>query len=54
MTEERQLVMMAVLEGKLPVDMITEDELIQLEAAVMDAIAEKKSPYLPHYDYELQ
>lgn len=54
MTDERQLVVMAVLEGSLPVDCITDEELAELEEAVMDAVAEKRSPYLPHYDYALQ
>lgn len=54
MTEDRQLVVMAVLEGKLPAYMITDEELAELEEAVMDAVAEKKNPYLPHYDYALQ
>jgi hypothetical protein len=54
MTEERQMVMLAVLEGNLPVDSITDEELLELEAAVMDAVAEKRSPHLPHYEYGLQ
>ncbi len=54
MTEDRQLVVLAVLDGSLPVDAITDDELAELEEAVMDAIAQKRSPYLPHYDYALQ
>jgi len=54
MTEERQLVIMSVLEGTLPVEMITDDELVELQEAVMDAIAAKYNPCLPHQDYELQ
>lgn len=54
MTDERQMVVMAVLEGSLPVSMITDEELNQLEEAVMDAIAEKRSPFLPHFEYCLQ
>jgi hypothetical protein len=54
MTKDRQLVVLAVLDGSLPDDMITDDELAELEEAVMDAIAVKKNPYLPHYDYALQ
>lgn len=53
MTEERQLVVMAVLEGTLPVTEITDDELIELEEAVMDAVAIKRG-YLPQYSYDLQ
>lgn len=54
MTEERQLVVLAVLEGSLPVTMITDEELIELEEAVMDAVAAKYNPCLPHFDYALQ
>ncbi len=54
MNKERQKVVLAVLEGTLPVDMITDEELIELESAVMNAVAEKKNPYLPHNDYVLQ
>ena len=54
MTDERQMVVMAVLEGSLPVSMITDEELTELEEAVMDAIAEKRSPFLPHFEYCLQ
>ena len=39
MTKDRQLVVMAVLEGKLPVSMITEKELDELHEAVFDAVA---------------
>mgnify|MGYP003345475527 CR=1 FL=1 len=53
MTDERQLVVMAVLEGKLPAHMITDEELIELEEEVMDAVAEKRG-YLPQYDHVLQ
>lgn len=54
MTEERQLVVLAVLEGTLPVEMITDDELVELQEALMDAIAAKHNPCLPHLDYQLQ
>lgn len=53
MNDDRQLVVMAVLEGKLPVSMITDDELIELESAVMDAVATKRG-FLPHFSYDLQ
>ena len=54
MTENRKQVVLAVLQGSLPVDMITEEELMELESAVMDAVAEKRNPHLPHFDYALQ
>ena len=53
MTEERQLVVMAVLEGKLPVSMITEKELDELHEAVFDAVAIKKMSSLPQFDINL-
>ena len=53
MTEERQMVVMAVLEGKLPVSMITEEELDELHEAVFDAVATKKMSCLPHFDTNL-
>jgi hypothetical protein len=53
MTEERQLVVMAVLEGKLPIDMITKKELDELHEAVFDAVAIKKMSNLPHFDVNL-
>jgi len=53
MTKDRQLVVMAVLEGKLPVSMITEDELNELHEAVFDAVAIKKMSSLPHFDANL-
>lgn len=45
MTEDRQMVMMAVLEGKLDPSHITMEELHELEDAVFEAIAEKRSPF---------
>ena len=54
MTDDRQLVMMAVLEGKLPADMVTMEEIHELEEVVFDLIAERKHGCLPHFDYELQ
>lgn len=54
MTEERQMVVMAVLEGSLPVSMITDSEIVEMQENIMDAILEKHNPYLPQYDYALQ
>ena len=53
MTEDRQMIVMAVLEGKLPVSMITEKELDELHEAVFDAVAAKKMSSLPHFDANL-
>ena len=53
MKQDRQLVVMAVLEGKLPVSMITEEELNELHEAVFDAVAIKKMSRLPHLSAEM-
>jgi hypothetical protein len=53
MKQDRQLVVMAVLEGKLPVSMITEEELNELHEAVFDAVAIKKMSCSPHFDANL-
>lgn len=54
MSEERRLVMMAVLEGKLPADMVTMEEIHELEEVVFDLIAERKHGCLPQFEYALQ
>ncbi len=54
MTDERQLVVLAVLEGKLPADSLSWEEIEELEEAVFDAIADKMGLCLPHNDYVLQ
>jgi len=54
MTDERQLVVLAVLDGKLPADSLTWEEIEELEEAVFDAIANKIGSSLPHNDYVLQ
>lgn len=54
MTDERKMVVMAVIEGSLPVYMITDDEVAELQEMVMDAVADKHNPYLPHFEYALQ
>lgn len=54
MTDERQLVVMAVLEGSLPVSMITEEEVDELHDIVYEAISEKSIGYLPHNSWSLQ
>jgi len=54
MTENRKLVMMAVLEGKLPADMVTMEEINEVEELVFDLIAERKHGCLPQYETVLQ
>ena len=45
MTEERQMVMQAVLDGKLDASHVTMEEIRELEDAVFEAIAAKKTPF---------
>lgn len=45
MTEDRQMVVMAVLEGKLDASHITIEELRELEEAVFEAVADKRSHF---------
>lgn len=45
MTEDRQMVMMAVLEGKLDASHVTMEEIQELEDRVFEAIANKKTPF---------
>ena len=45
MTEDRQMVMMAVIEGKLDASHVTWEEIEELQDAVFEAIAAKKSPF---------
>ncbi len=54
MTEDRKLVMMAVLEGKLPADMVSMEEINEVEELVFDLIAERKHGCLPQYETVLQ
>ena len=54
MNDDRKMVMMAVLEGKLSSDAVTMDEVLELEEIVFDLIAERKHGCLPQYDAVLQ
>ena len=45
MTPERQMIVMAVFEGKLTADHITMEELEEVEELVFDLIAAKHTPY---------
>jgi hypothetical protein len=42
MTKDRQAVVLAVLKGELDESHITDEELLELEEALMDAIVAKK------------
>lgn len=50
MTEDRQMIAIAVLEGQLPVDALTLDEVAELQERLFDIITEK---HLPHFDTNL-
>jgi len=43
MTEERQLVMMAVLEGKLDASHVTMEEIEEVQDTVFELIADRKT-----------
>ena len=45
MTEERQLVMTAVLEGKLDSSHVTMEELHEVEETLFELIADRKTPF---------
>jgi len=48
MTEDRKMVMVAVLEGKLPPENVTMEELNEVEDLLFELIAEKVSPFATH------
>lgn len=45
MTDDRKLVMQAVLEGKLPADSVTLEELHEVEEIIFEIIADRKTPF---------
>jgi hypothetical protein len=45
MTEDRQMVMQAVLEGKLPADSVTMDELDEVQEVLFELICERQTPF---------
>jgi hypothetical protein len=45
MTEDRQMVMQAVLEGKLPADSVTLDELDEVQEILFELICERQTPF---------
>jgi hypothetical protein len=45
MTEDRQMIMQAVLEGKLPADSVTLDELDEVQEILFELICERQTPF---------
>lgn len=45
MTEERQMVMQAVLDGKLDASHVTMEEIKELEERIFEMIADRKTPF---------
>jgi hypothetical protein len=45
MTEDRQMIMMAVLEGKLDASHVTMEEVKELENTIFELIADRKTPF---------
>lgn len=45
MTEDRKMVMQAVLEGKLDASHVTMEEIKELEETIFELIADRKSPF---------
>lgn len=45
MTEERQFVMQMVLEGKLPADSVTLEELDEVEEVLFELICQRQTPF---------
>lgn len=45
MNEERRMVMVSVLEGKLPADAVTMEELCEVEEILFEMIADTKTPF---------
>lgn len=45
MTEDRRLVMQAVLEGKLDASYVTMEELHEVEETLFELIADRKTPF---------
>ena len=45
MTEDRQMIMQAVLEGKLPSDSVTMEELDEVKEVLFELICERQTPF---------
>ena len=50
MKEDREIIAMAVLDGQLPVDMLTLEEIAEINEKLFDIIAKK---HLPHFNKKL-
>jgi hypothetical protein len=48
MTESRQMVMQAVLEGKLDASHVTLEELQEVEETIFELIADRETPFQTH------
>jgi len=48
MTEDRQAVMMRVLQGELPATAVTIEELQEVEELLFELIADMKTPFATH------
>jgi hypothetical protein len=48
MTEDRQVVMMRVLQGELPATDVTIEELQEVEELLFELIADMKTPFATH------
>jgi hypothetical protein len=45
MTEDRQMIMQAVLEGKLPADSVTMEELNEVHEVLFELICDRQTPF---------
>ena len=45
MTEDRQMIMQAVLEGKLPADSVTMEELDEVQEVIFELICDRQTPF---------
>ena len=45
MSEDRQFIMQMVLEGKLPADSVTMDELDEVKEVLFELICERQTPF---------
>jgi hypothetical protein len=52
--DDREMIKMSVLEGKLSGDILTWEEIEELQELVLAVIAEKTSTSLPHIRSEMQ
>ena len=50
MTVDRMMVALSVLQGKLPEDMLTLEEVTEIQDMLFNIVAEK---HLPHFDTNL-